>query len=214
MARKLYHCDEARSMRSLWMLNEIGLEFELVTLPFDVKQLRTPEYLAIHPLGRVPCLVDGDRVLFESGAITQYLCETYDPDGLGRPVGHPERPEWLQWIHYAETMAVHGASLVQQNIIIQREEDRSPLIQKLEGRRLEKSIEVVDDRLADRNQLLESGISAADISVGYSLHMSRMWLDLSAFENAHAYYQRLAARPAFRASLPEQSAFPGHTAEG
>ena len=58
--RKLYHCAGARSMRSVWLLHELGLEFELVTLGFSMAALRTPEYLAISPLGRVPCLVDGD----------------------------------------------------------------------------------------------------------------------------------------------------------
>lgn len=70
---KLYHVAGSRSTRSLWLLNELGISYELVEMPFDLKYLRTLEYLAIHPLGRVPCLVDDDRVIFESGAICQYL---------------------------------------------------------------------------------------------------------------------------------------------
>lgn len=125
--RKLYHCDGARSMRSLWLLHELGLEFELVTLPFSMAGLRTPDYLAVSPLGRVPCLVDGDLTLFESGAIAQYLCETYDDGRLHRAPGHPERPAWLQWLHYAETVAAHGASLVQQQVFVPPEQ-RSPVV--------------------------------------------------------------------------------------
>ena len=71
---KLYHCAEARSMRSLWLLHELGVPFELVQLGFDLKQLRSPEYLAIHPLGRVPCLVDDGRVVaLGSGRQTRVL---------------------------------------------------------------------------------------------------------------------------------------------
>jgi glutathione S-transferase len=169
--RKLYHCDGARSMRSLWLLHELGLEFELVTLPFSMAGLRTPDYLAVSPLGRVPCLVDGDLTLFESGAIAQYLCETYDDGRLHRAPGHPERPAWLQWLHYAETVAVHGASLVQQQVFVPPEQ-RSPVVVKLEARRLHKALEVVDGVLARHDYLLPSGFSAVDVAVGYSAHLA------------------------------------------
>jgi glutathione S-transferase len=78
MALTLYHCAETRSMRSLWLLEELGLPFELVTMPFDHTELRTPAYRKIHPLGRVPAITDGELTLFESGAIAEYLCEVYD----------------------------------------------------------------------------------------------------------------------------------------
>ena len=192
-------------MRTLWLLNELGLDFELHTMPLDLKILRAPEYLAIHPLGRVPCLVDDGRVLFESGAIAQYLCETRDADGrlgLHRPAGHPERFEWLQWIHFAETVAVHGASLVQQRVFI-AESERSPAVHKLESRRLEKAIGVVDRRVADRDYILASGFSAADTSVGWSVVFGKNILGLDAFPNASAYAVRLETRPAFQAALSD-----------
>jgi glutathione S-transferase len=86
----LYHCNGSRSMRSLWLLHEMGIEFELKELTFSMEGLRTPEYLAISPLGRVPCLVDNGVSVFESGAIAQYLGEHYDPEGkLHRPVDIP-----------------------------------------------------------------------------------------------------------------------------
>ena len=198
----LYHCAEARSMRSLWLLHELGLPFELVQLGFDLKQLRSPEYLAIHPLGRVPCLVDDGRVVFESGAICQYLCETYDDGTLHRPPGHPERVEWLQWLHYAETMAVHGASLVQQSVFI-AEHDRSEAVRNLESRRLGKTIGVIDEHLLNRDYLLASGFSAVDTGVGYSIHLARKFIPIDPYPRVCAYYERVAARPAFRASLPK-----------
>lgn len=201
----LYHCNGSRSMRSLWLLHEMGIEFELKELPFSMEGLRTPEYLSISPLGRVPCLVDKGEAVFESGAIAQYLGEHYDPEGkLHRPVGHEERAEWLVWLHYAETMAVHGASLVQQKVFIAREE-RSPVVQKLESRRLEKSLEVVDQHLSDRDYLLKSGFSTVDTNVGYSVHLAKGFVSLEPFPNVVKYYERLSARPAFKkaaASVP------------
>ena len=201
----LYHCNGSRSMRSLWLLYEMGIEFTLKELPFSMEGLRTPEYLSISPLGRVPCLVDDGVSVFESGAIAQYLGEHYDPEGkLHRAPGTPERTEWLIWLHYAETMAVHGASLVQQKVFIAKE-DRSPVVQKLESRRLEKALEVVDRHLADRDFLLKSGFSTVDTNVGYSVHLAKGFVPLDPFPNVVKYYERISARPAFikaAASVP------------
>jgi glutathione S-transferase len=191
-------------MRSLWLLNELQVPFELIDMPFDLSVMRSADYLAVHPLGRVPCLVDGDFRLFESGAIAEYLCERYPARGLGRLERNSERYAWLQWVHYAETMAVHAASLVQQRFFIAAA-DRSAVIAKLEGRRLEKAVQVLEPQLSDRDYLLRSGFSAADIGVGYSLHLADRLIDLSKFSNVTRYLERLRARPAFRASLPKGS---------
>jgi glutathione S-transferase len=194
-------------MRSLWLLNELRIPFELIEMPFDLSVMRSPGYLAVHPLGRVPCLVDGDFRLFESGAIAEYLCERHAESGLGRHERDPERYEWLQWIHYCETMAVHAAALVQQRFFIAAA-DRSAVIAKLEGRRLEKSVQVLEAQLIDRDYLLRTGFSAADIGVGYSLHLADRLIELTKFPNVARYLERLRARPAFRASLPKGSTRP------
>ncbi len=197
----LYHCKGARSTRSLWLLNELGLDFELVEMPFDPRKLRTPEYLAISPLARVPALVDDGVTIFESGAICEYLCETYDKDAkLWRRPGDPERAEWLQWLHFAETVAAHASNLVQQNVII-AEPDRSPVVNKLESRRLEKTYGVLDDHLAEREYLLRSGFSAVDTSVGFSVVLGRNFVPTGEFSNLTAYYERCVVRPAFQKSL-------------
>ena len=195
--RKLYHCAGARSMRSHWLLLELGLEFELVTLGFSMAALRAPEYLAISPLGRVPCLIDGDVTLIESGAICQYLCERYDDGRLHRAPGHPERNAWLQWLHFAETIAVHGASLVQQQVFVAPAE-RSATVIKLESRRLRKAFEVLDQQLTTRHYMLASGFSAIDTAVGYSVHLGQQLIGLEGLPALNAYYTRLTARPAFQ----------------
>jgi len=107
--------------------------------------------------------VDGDFRLFESGAIAEYLCERHIDSGLGRIEGDPERYVWLQWIHYCETMAVHTAALVQQRFFIAAA-DRSPMIAKLEGRRLEKSVQVLEAQLIDHTD--EIAYITADLDDG------------------------------------------------
>jgi glutathione S-transferase len=171
-------------------------------MPFDLAVTRSKKYLAVHPLGRVPCLRDGELRLFESGAIIEHLCERHPDRGLGRPAGDPERYEWLQWIHYAETMAVHAAALVQQLHFIDADQ-RSATLFDLESRRLAKAVGVVDSQLAGRDFLLRTGFSAADVAVGYSVHLAQRFLRAGKWRQVEEYYHRLRARPAFVASLPQ-----------
>lgn len=194
----LHHCHQARSVRSLWLLYEMDVPFTLVMHDFG-KELRGEAYLAKHPLGRVPCLEIDGKVLFETGAITEYLCEKFD-SALGRKPGDPERMEWLQWLHYAETVAVHGAALTQQHIVIFEDKDRSQMIMKLEARRLEKSLEVLDAHLQDRDFLLQ-GFSAVDISVGYSVYVAQYFVKLGQFKALSEWMDRLQSRESFIKAL-------------
>ncbi|MBL4874556.1 MAG: glutathione S-transferase family protein [Rhodobacteraceae bacterium] len=194
----LHHCHQARSVRSLWLLYELDVPFTLVMHDFG-KELRSEAYLSKHPLGRVPCLEIDGRVLFETGAITEYLCEIFDST-LGRRSGDPERREWLQWLHYAETVAVHGASLTQQHIVIYEDKDRSQMVMKLESRRLEKTLEVLNDHLEGREFLLRD-FSAVDISVGYSVFVAQHFVKIGKFKNLTAWMSRLHKREGFVKSL-------------
>lgn len=197
----LYHVEGSRSLRTLWLLNELELEFSVNVMPLDLKHLRAPEYLAINPLGRVPALVDHGVTLFESGAICEYLCEKHSPNELGRPIGHAERPEWLQWVHYAETLAFHGAALLQQQVFI-APDDRSEPLQNIEKLRLGKGLEMLDQQLQNQDYLLASGFSAADINVGYSVYLGQGFVSLEPYPNTQAYFERLSQRPAFIKSKP------------
>ena len=200
----LYHVPRSRSVRSLWLLNELGVPFRVVEMPFTMKALRAPEYLAISPAGRVPCIDDDGLVVFESGAIAQYLCHRYDPGGLGRRPEHPEWVEWLEWIHFSETMAVHASYLVQQANFV-TPESRSEAVVNLERRRLRKTLEVIDRRLAGREHMLPSGFSAADVAVAYSIFMGNLYAsETGGLENLLGYYERIKARPAFQASVPAE----------
>ena len=74
---KIHHAPNSRSVRALWLFNELGLPYELEIYPLGDKSMRTPEYLKVHPLGRVPALEDGDLTIFESVAIVQYVLDKY-----------------------------------------------------------------------------------------------------------------------------------------
>lgn len=202
---RLHHAHQTRSMRSLWLLNELGLAFEVVVHAFG-KNLRSDEYLALNPSGRVPALNIGDKVMFETGAITEYLCETYPEAGLGRAVGDPERADWLIWVHFSETISQHCAALTQQHVALYDASMRSPIVMKLEAARLGKCMGALNERLRGRDYVLDGGFSAADISLGQAIYMALHFQTLDGFDDLAAWYARITARPAFMASLPPEGA--------
>ena len=197
----LHHCPQTRSMRSLWQLHELGVPFEVESYPFD-KTLRSPAFLARSPAGRVPALeIDGETI-FETGAITEVLCERYSPEGLGRPAGHPERAAWLSWVHFSETISQHTAALTQQHVALREDHMRSPTVMKLEAARTAKCFAAVAARLEGRDYLLDGGYSAADISVGQAVYMALHFVRSDGYPALAAWFDRISARPAFQASLP------------
>ena len=201
----LHHCPQSRSMRTFWLLAELGIPFEVVVHPFD-KSLRRPEFLSLSPAGRVPALeIDGER-MFETGAITQYLCERFSPDRLGRSAASPDRMAWLVWVHFAETISQHAAALTQQHVVLYEDTMRSPIVMKLEAARIAKCYDAIEARLStpveNRDYLLTSGFSAADVSVGQAVYMARHFTPLDAHPETAAWYDRITSRSAFQASLP------------
>ncbi|MBW6507406.1 MAG: glutathione S-transferase, partial [Rhodobacteraceae bacterium] len=189
---RLHHVPQSRSFRILWLLEELGLNFEVVEHSFFDKSLRGPEYLAISPAGRVPALEIDGRTLSESGAITQYLCETRGALQGARP----ERPDWLEWLHYAETIAVHVANLTQSHVVLREDWMRSPTLMRLEAARLRKTLEVVERGLSDE-YILPSGFSAVDVAVSYGALIGSRFVSLEGLPRVRAWLARLAARPAF-----------------
>jgi glutathione S-transferase len=202
----LHHCPQTRSMRTLWLMNELELDFQVKLHAFD-KSLRAPEYLVLSPAGRVPALeIDGER-MFETGAITEYLCERFSPERLGRPATAPDRMAWLVWVHFAETLSQHTAALTQQHVALREDWMRSPTVMKLEAARIAKCYDAIEARLStpveNRDYLLTSGFSAADISVGQAVYMARHFVKLEGHPALADWYERITDRPAFQKSLPQ-----------
>ena len=193
-------------MRVLWLLHEIGGDFEVVTHAFGAN-LHQPEYRAKHPAGRVPCLEIDGQVLFESGAMLELLCEMYPEAGLGRAPGHPERGLFLQWVHFAETVSQHSAALTQQHVALYEDWMRSPTVTKIEAKRLTRCFVTLDQVLDGQDYLLASGFSAADVAVGQAVSMSRRFVDIAQTPNLAAWFSRLEAREAYQKAAPQ----PGET---
>lgn len=195
---RLHHAPQARSMRVLWLLHELGVEFDVQVWPFD-KALRSDDFLKLHPVGRVPALELDGQSLWESGAMIEALCERFPDAGLG---GDAERIEWLNWLHFAETISQHTATLTQQHIMLYPPEVRSPVVTKLEPKRIERCYAALDQRLAGRDWLL-GRFSAVDVACGQAVYMARHFAKVEPFEHLAAWCARYAARPAYQAALPQ-----------
>lgn len=99
---KFYHAKRARSIRIVWLLEELGIPYELATVAFNPPRHSFEQNT---PAGRFPVIEDGALVMFESGAILEYLIEKYGNGRLAPTVGSPDRGPYLQWVHFAEATA-------------------------------------------------------------------------------------------------------------
>lgn len=192
---RLHHVAQARSFRILWLMEEMGLEFEVVRRSFFDTSLRAPDYLAISPAGRVPALEIDGRVIYESGAITEYLCATRGR--FGRTPGEADWVDWLEWLHFAETIGQHLANLTQHHVALREDWMRSPTVMRLEARRLGKTLEVVEAGLGAHDWLLPSGFSAVDCAVGYGALIARRFVGFEPMPRVAGWLARCEARDGF-----------------
>lgn len=200
----LWHVPMSRSVRVMWLMEELGLDYDIKSLSFFDGSMRKPPYDRVHPTGRVPALQIDGITLHESGAMIEYLCETRGPD-LWRAPGTSDRGEWLNLLHYAETLGQHLANLTQHHIMLREDWQRSPTVMKLEATRLSRALNLIEARLAARDFLM-GGFSGVDCAVGYSVWLASRFVRLEPRPALAAYVQRCAARPAFQASLPTDDA--------
>lgn len=197
---RLHHVPFSRSFRILWLLTEMGLEFEVMEYSITDGSLRRPDYLAKSPAGRVPALEIDGTTLFESGAITEYLCETRPEHGFGRAPGDPERAAYLEWLHYAETMAHLIANLNLQWVFLRDPAMRSPTLLKMEARRLALTLAPLEAVLSKQDHLLPSGFSGADTMFGYNLLAVPYFVRLDPYPAIRAYIARIALRSGYAAA--------------
>src|SRR4051812_20596001 len=161
---KLYYVPMTRSNRPRWMLEELGVPYELVRLDPKKGDNKTPEYLAINPTGKVPALVDGEVKMFESAAIVAYLGDKFGDEKLAPPAGSAERPAYYQWLFFGMTTLEQPVSLYAKHSSTLPPEKRVAEVAEDAKAGVERALLALDRALADRQWLLRS-FSAADIVV-------------------------------------------------
>jgi len=192
---KLYGISRSRAARSLWALEEIGVEYESVPTHFSGDS-KKPEFLAINPNGRVPVLTDGEVTLFESMAINLYLAKKYD-GGL-QPKSLEDEARSVQWSFWGMTeLEAHLIQMLLHRVMLpEAERDASQIGPAVEA--LERPLQVLDGVLADRPHLLGDAFSIADLNVASVLSLANIVsLDLASFTNVKRWFDSCLSRPAF-----------------
>ena len=192
----VHHLNNSRSQRILWMLEELGADYEIAFYERDKATMSAPPALkAIHPLGKSPVIDDDGVVVAETGAIVEYLSERFD--GL-RPPGAVERRRATYWSHFAEGSAM--PPLLLKLYFSRLGEAAAPLLERLNGQ-IAAMLEYVQTALGDAPFLAGADLSIADIMMSFPLEAALARGGAEHFPGIVAYLGRIHARPAYQAAL-------------
>ena len=196
---ELWHCHNTRSLRALWALEEMQLNYTLHTVSFPPRILEK-SYLAINPLGTVPFLKDNDTALTESSAILLYLAERYKKSALSVTVAHPEYGNYLNWLFSSEATLTFPQTLVLRYSQFEQAERQQPQVVKDYAIWYLARLKRLNSHLENNDFLVDNRFTIADISVGYALYLGEL-LGLAAQYKPQtlAYLQRLKSRKGFMA---------------
>jgi len=202
---KLYHCSDARSLRPLWTLEEMGLDYELINMAFPPRA-SFEGYLDINPLGTVPAFVDGELTMTESSGICQYLVDKYGPTDLGLSIDDPQYGEYLNWLHRSDATLTFPQTLVLRYTRLEPEERRNPQVAEDYGRWYLSRLRSVETALEGRKYLLGDRFTIADITVGYALFLgTTLGLDARYKPNCQRYLADLISRDGFKRAREKQN---------
>jgi glutathione S-transferase len=216
----VHHLNNSRSQRVLWLLEELGVDYEIRRYQRDPKTMLAPETLrAVHPLGKSPIITDGSLTLAESGAIIEYLVDRYGGGRLAPPAGTPERLRYTYWLHYAEGSAMPVLLL---KLVFDRIEKASmpffakPVARAIVGRARSSFIEpqlalhlsYLEGELGKHRWFAGNEFTAADIQMSFPVEAAaaRHALD-SNKPKVVAFLDRIHARPAYQRALERGGEF-------
>jgi glutathione S-transferase len=210
----VHHLNNSRSQRVLWLLEELGIPYDLRKYQRNSEtMLAPPELKAAHPLGKSPVVVDGDLTLAESGAIIEYLADRYGGGRLAKPFGSPERVRYIYWLHYAEGSAMSPLLL---KLMFDRVAGarmpffvkpivkgvRAKVMEAYIGPNLELHLDYLERELTRAPWFCGDEMSAADIQMSFPLELMvvRAGLD-DRRPKLMDWLRRIHARPAYQRAL-------------
>jgi glutathione S-transferase len=195
----VHHLNNSRSQRILWLLEELGLEYQLKTYQRDPESnLAPPELEQIHPLGKSPVLTDDRATIIESGAIIDYILRHYGAGRLQPEQGTHGYEQYLQWLHYAEGSAMLPMML---KMYTARLGDAGAPLQPRISDELQRHLGYIENALQGVDWLVDNCFSGADIQLSFVVEITPLLYSQEALPNITAYRQRLQQRPAYRAAL-------------
>ncbi|WP_422001030.1 glutathione S-transferase family protein [Reyranella sp.] len=208
----VHHLENSRSQRVLWMLEELGLDYEVKRYSRE-PTLQAPAALrAVHPLGKSPVITDGDRTLAESGAILEYLVETYGNGRFVPPAGSPEKLRYTYFLHYAEGSLM---PLLFMKLVFGRLPERVPWAMRpvarlisagadktLLGPQIGTHFAFLESELAQRDWFAGADFTAADVQMSFPIEAAAARVGFAGrLPRLHGFVERLQARPAYRRAL-------------
>ena len=196
---EVHHLNNSRSQRVLWLLEELGLPYEIVRYQRDATTNLAPESLKkIHPLGKSPVIKDGSVVVIESGAILEYIVRKYGKGRLAPAEDSPEWPRYLQLLHYAEGSAMLPVML---KLYLSRlGEAAAPLAPRVTSE-IENHFGYLDRELGDADFFVGKELTAADVNLSFPIQAARLLHGLDKFPNLARFLDRVHARPAYKRAL-------------
>ncbi len=202
----LFHAPLTRSTRVRWLLEELDVPHALHTIDFFSDERSKPEFRALSPLGRLPVIQDGDLVLFESGAIIEYVLEQYG-DGRFQPgPSAKDRAPMLQWLHWSEGTILPAMDKILEHAIVRPPEQRVAEVAE-EGR--VQTGECLDALEAQLDKTKESGgyvlgeLSGADFGLFYPVWFAALLGEADSRPQVQRYYDTFMARPKFQAAMAD-----------
>jgi glutathione S-transferase len=210
----VHHLNNSRSQRVLWLLEELGLEYEVKRYERDRKTMLAPESLrAVHPLGKSPVVTEGGETVAESGAIIEWVLERHGNGRLIPPPGTPERLRYTYWLHYAEGSAMPPLLL---KLIFDRVETApmpffiKPIARGISARvkgaflteQLKTHLDFMEAELGKSDWFAGSELTGADIQMSFPLEAAKGRAGLDASRpKLMSFLDRIHARPAYRRAL-------------
>ena len=194
---KLWHCSGARSLRPLWALEEMGLDYEVEILPFPPRMFKR-EYLEVNSLGTVPFFVDGETRMTESAGICQYLVDRYQRFDFGLKPEHPEYGAYLNWLHHSDATLTFPQTIAMRYYYLEPTPEKQAVADDY-AKWVIARVRRLDEHLEKHEDLGGNRFTVADIAVSYALYLGRaLKFDERYQPQTAAYLQRLMERPAFK----------------
>lgn len=198
---KLYFAPRTRATRPRWLLEELGVPYELVELDLSKQEHKQLPYLRIHPLGRVPALVDGDHILFESAAICMYLADKFPEKKLAPAVGTPERGQYYQWMVYAGATLEPPIAEYANHTQFLPEDKRNPEIAAKAKEQALAAIKAVEHAMLGKMYLVGEKFSAADVVVGSVMRWADSLKLLTSAPDLQSWLYELKSHAAFKKAM-------------
>ncbi|MCG3865623.1 MULTISPECIES: glutathione S-transferase family protein [unclassified Photobacterium] len=192
----LHHLNQSRSKRIIWLLEELGVEYKIQPYCRDkVTFLAPPELKSVHPLGKSPVLEDNGMIITESGAITEYLIETYGNGKFMPERGTQAYIDYIQWLHFAESSAILPLLL---KMFVTKDGAKMNFLSDYADMETQKVMQYFDQQLADKTYLVEERLTGADFMMSFITEILGNYGVLAAFPNIQRYAEQLQTHQGYQ----------------